>query len=137
MINITPAAIEKLKGVLAEEGEGDSLRVLVMPGGHGLQYMLTAENAAEATEEDVVEDMGGLKVIMDLDSIPLLEGAKIDYVEELARVGFVISNPNAQTFGGGCACGGNCGCGAAESGAQNQTADACDCGDEHGQEHTH
>ena len=126
-IVITPAAIEKLKTILAEEGEGNSLRVMVMPGGHGLQYMLTAEK--EKNDDDLTENYGGLQVIMDTDSAPLLEGAEIDYIEELTRTGFTINNPNAKLFGaaGGCACGGGaCACGGGEH-AQNQ-ASACACG---------
>ena len=138
MLNISTAAIEKLKGILAEEGEGNSLRVMVMPVGHGLQYMLTAEK--ETNDDDIIEEMSGIKVIMDSDSAPLLDGAKIDYVEEMSRVGFVISNPNAQLFGGGCACGsgGACACGGTEVSGEAAT---CDCGEAHGEEshegHTH
>ena len=137
MITITPSAIEKLKEVLAEEGEGSGLRVLVMPGGHGLQYMLTAEK--DTNDDDVIEEMSGLRVIVDTDSAPLLEGASIDYVEELTRTGFVISNPNAQQFaGGGCGCGGGgaCACGAGQASAE-ASAGACACGGEGCAEHAH
>ena len=145
MLNITPSAIEKLKTVLAEEGEGNSLRVLVMPSGHGLQYMLTAEKDTEATDDDIIEELSGLKVVVDTDSAPLLDGAEIDYVEELTRVGFVISNPNAKLFagggcGGGCGNGGACACGggaaqaqagACACGGHGEQASACACGAEH------
>ncbi|MSQ12370.1 MAG: iron-sulfur cluster assembly accessory protein [Dehalococcoidia bacterium] len=111
MLTITSGAIEKLKGILAEEGADAGLRILVMPGGHGLQYMLTPEK--EAKSGDAVSVMDGLRVILDDDSASLLEGAEIDYVEEFERTGFVITNPNAPATGG-CACGsggGGCGCG--------------------------
>lgn len=138
MLTITPGAVDKLKSILKEEGEGDALRILVMPGGgHGLQYMLTPEK--QAKDDDLVEEMSGLRVIVDTDSAVLLEGAQIDYVEEFPRAGFVISNPNAASFAGGCACGGGgCGCGGgatAEGGAQ---AGACACGGHGGHEgHSH
>lgn len=128
MLTITPGAVDKLKSILKEENEGDALRILVMPGGgHGLQYMLTPEK--DAKEDDLVEEMGGLRVIVDTDSAVLLEGAEIDYVEEFPRAGFVISNPNAASFGGGgCACGGGgCGCGGATAEGEAQ-AGACPCG---------
>ena len=54
-----------------------------------------------------------LRVVVDTDSVPLLEGAEIDYTDSLTRSGFVITNPNIAPSGAGCACGGNCGCGAA------------------------
>jgi iron-sulfur cluster insertion protein len=127
MLTITPAAIGKLKSVLAEEKQEPSLRILVMPGGHGLQYMLTPETTAK--DEDLVEDLEGLKVILDTDSAVLLEGAEIDYVEEFPRAGFVITNPNAQAFGGGCGCGGGgCGCGGAEQAEGEAQTGACACG---------
>ena len=163
MLTITSGAIQKLKGILTEEGEGPFLRILVMPGGgHGLQYMLTPEK--ESKDDDLVEEMDGLRVILDSDSAMLLEGAEIDYVEEFPRAGFVISNPNAAAFagggsacgggGGGCACGGHgaeasqeagaCGSGACACGGHgaeaSQEAGACACGGnhvEHAQEHAH
>ena len=115
MFDITATAVEKLKSIMDEEGAlGAALRVVVVPAGHGVQYMLAVES--EPKEDDVVTDVSeGLKVVVDSDSAPLLEGAEIDYVDTLARSGFVISNPNVSGGGcgsGSCGCGGNCGCGA-------------------------
>lgn len=111
MITVTDIAAEKLKGILEEEGQPEAaLRVIVVPNGNGAQYMLALEDAI-ATDDLVVHEHG-VRVITDLDSAPLLEGAEIDYSEGLMRSGFVINNPNIQSMGGGgCACGGNCGCG--------------------------
>jgi iron-sulfur cluster assembly accessory protein len=115
VFDITTIAVEKLKSIMDEEGApGAALRVVVVPSGNGVQYMLAVES--EPKEDDVVTDAEGLKVVVDSDSVPLLEGAEIDYVDTLARSGFVISNPNVSVGGcgsgsGGCGCGGNCGCG--------------------------
>ena len=57
---------------------------------------------ADFTEEDNVFDTGGVRVVADNDSAPLLEGAEIDYRDSLMGRGFTIKNPNA---GGGCGCG--------------------------------
>lgn len=110
MLTITGPAIEKLKGVLEEQGEKDaSLRVVAVPGEHGgLQYMLTLEK--DLQEDDIVLEESGLKVVLDSFSAPFLDEATIDYVEELTHTGFVISNPKFAGHGG-CACGGHCGCG--------------------------
>ena len=110
LITITEAAVEKLKGILAEQNqEGTALRVLAMPGGNGgIQYMLSLEN--EPKDDDFVMETDSIKVVVDADSAPLIEGASIDYIDGLMRSGFVVSNPNFQG-GGGCACGGNCSCG--------------------------
>lgn len=114
-MNVTPLAIEKLKEVMEGESEADSaLRVVAMPAGPGLQYMLTMEK--EHQPDDTVLRMDGVEFLMDSDSAPFLSEATIDYVEEFGgRVGFVINNPMYSGGGcgsGGCGCGGGgCGCG--------------------------
>ena len=120
LIDITPAAAERLEQVLKEQDEeGSLLRVMVMPGEHGgVQYVLGVEK--EAGEDDIVIDAENIKVLVDAESAPLVEGAEIDYMDGLMRSGFVISNPNVQAGGGGCACGGG-GCGGGGEGG-------CACG---------
>ncbi|MEX2598612.1 MAG: iron-sulfur cluster assembly accessory protein [Dehalococcoidia bacterium] len=111
MITVTETAAEKLKSILDEEGQPQAaLRVIVVPNGEGAQYMLALEDAVAA--DDLVVHESAVRVITDLDSAPLLDGAEIDYTEGLMRSGFVINNPNIQSAGhGGCACGGSCACG--------------------------
>ena len=122
-MEITALAIEKLKEVLDQEQEtNSSLRVIAMPSGQGLQYMLTMEK--ETQPDDTVLSMEGLSFLMDSDSAPFLEEATIDYVEEFGgQVGFVINNPMYASGGGcgaGCGCssggGGGCGCGSGGGG---------------------
>lgn len=118
LIDITPLAAEKLQEAMTEQGEdGSLLRVMVMPGGHGgVQYMLGLEK--EPGEDDLTIETESLRLLVDSESAPLVEGAQIDYIDGLMRSGFVISNPNIPSAGGcgggGCACGGGgggCGCG--------------------------
>ena len=111
MITVTDTAAEKLKAILEEEGQPEAaLRVIVVPNGNGAQYMLALEEALAA--DDLLLHEQGVRVITDVDSAPLLEGAEIDYAEGLMRSGFVINNPNIQSSGHeGCACGGSCACG--------------------------
>ena len=111
IIEITSAASKQLEKVLAEQDQaGSMLRVMVMPGPNGAyQYMLGVED--NPTDTDVVIDSGELKVLVDGESVPLVEGAQIDYVDGLMRSGFVISNPNMPSGGGGgCGGGGGGGC---------------------------
>ncbi len=122
LIDVTSAASQQLEKVLAEQGEeGSLLRVMVMPGPHGgYQYMLGVEQ--EANADDIVIEADNISVLVDGESAPLVEGAQIDYVDGLMRSGFVISNPNMATGGGGCACGGGGGgCGGGGGGG-------CACG---------
>ena len=118
-IIVTDLAAEKLAEVLAEEGQPEGmLRVIVVPNGHGAQYMLSLEDTL--AEDDLVLYESGIRVIADEDSAPLLQGASIDYSEGLMRSGFVIENPNIATSGG-CGCGsGGCGCGSGGCGCGSQ-----------------
>ena len=58
--------------------------------------------APEVEKDDIVLEYEGMKVVMDPDSAPLLEGAQVDYVEDLMKSGFTVFNPNAVKS---CACG--------------------------------
>ncbi len=67
---------------------------------------------------DRVVQIDGFSIVVDDLSAELLNGAKIDYVQDLNASGFKITAPNAPTGpetgsgGGGCGCGsGGCGCG--------------------------
>jgi len=105
MLTLSDAATRKLNEVIAQQNEHGAgvfgLRLSVYKGGcSGYQYgMALAEKAEEA---DWVGEFGGVRVLVDPDSAPLLEGVNIDYVETLQASGFTISNPNAVR---GCGCG--------------------------------
>ena len=123
-ISVSEVAALKLKEVISDEGQGDSyLRIVVMPGaGGGAQYMLSLEEDVKST--DSIIDASGVGLVVDNDSLPLLDGSEIDYVDGLMKSGFVINNPNfLSEGGGGCGCGGG-GCGA---GAQDETAQGASC----------
>ena len=118
-MEITELAIEKLKEVMEEQGEGESsLRVIAMPADTGgVQYMLTMENESQADDTEL--SVSGVKFLMDSDSAPFLEEATIDFVENFGgQVGFVINNPMFASAGG---CGSGCGCGSGGGGG-------CGCG---------
>ena len=118
-MEITELAIEKLKEVMEEQGEGESsLRVIAMPAeSGGVQYMLTMENESQADDTEL--NVSGVRFLMDSDSAPFLEEATIDFVENLGgQVGFVINNPMFASAGG---CGSGCGCGSGGGGG-------CGCG---------
>ena len=112
VLEFTDAATSKLLEVLDEQdAKGQYLRVAVITAPHGgIDYQFGLEEAPQ--DSDKVVD-GAIKVLIDDESAPLLEGSSIDYVEGFERSGFVISNPN---FASGCACGGG-GCGGASDSA--------------------
>lgn len=102
MIQVTAKAAEKLKDFIKQEGkEAKGLRIAVLGGGcAGFKYGLALEE--NPTEADKIIESRGVKVIVDPESAPYLEGSEIDYVENLQGSGFKISNPNAASS---CRCG--------------------------------
>lgn len=102
MIVLTERAVAKAKSILNERGlpEG-ALRVFVVGGGcSGYQYGMALAPTVE--EDDLVFEENGVRVVVDPESAALLEGAEIDYVEDLMKSGFTIFNPMAVKT---CACG--------------------------------
>ena len=103
MMPMTAKANDKAKELFKEKGlEGQAaLRVFVVGGGcSGYQYGMAL--AKQPDEDDFVIEHDGVKLVIDPDSAPLLEGAEIDYVDDLMKAGFTIFNPNAVKS---CACG--------------------------------
>jgi len=99
---MTDKAAVKAKELFEQKGVTEGgLRVFVVGGGcSGYQYGMAL--AREFDDEDLVIDHSGIKLVVDPDSAPLLEGAEIDYVDDLMKAGFTIYNPNAVKS---CACG--------------------------------
>ncbi len=108
MLTVTPVATERIKSIMAEQDEeGASLRIMIAGMGcGGPQYMMTLEH--DSNEDDVKIEQDGITVLIDAESVPMIEGAEIDYVETLEHSGFTVNNPN---FKGGGGCGEGCGCG--------------------------
>ena len=102
MLTLTDNAVVKIKDILAEESNPKiNLRVFVQGGGcSGMQYGFTLDE--DQNEDDFVIEENGVRLLVDSASSMYLQGAKIDYKEELMGANFSIDNPNAQT---------SCGCG--------------------------
>ena len=99
---ITEKAAHKLKEILKSQNkENMGLRISVMPGGcSGSQYGFDFEE--KANPDDTVMNVVGVNFFVDSQSLQMLRGSKVDYVDSLQNAGFKISNPNAH---------GTCGCG--------------------------
>ena len=101
-ISITERAVERVKNLLETRGlAAGALRVFVVGGGcSGNQYGMAL--AQEEEKGDIAIEQDGVRVFVDPDSLPLLQGAEIDYVDDVMKSGFTIFNPNATKS---CACG--------------------------------
>lgn len=106
MITITDSAIDKIRDILAEENNPKiKLRVFVQGGGcSGFSYGFTLDE--DQNEDDFEFNHNGVQVLVDSMSAQYLQGATINYKDELMGSSFVIDNPNATT---------TCGCGSSFS----------------------
>jgi iron-sulfur cluster assembly accessory protein len=102
VVSLTDAAVIKLSELTKEEtNPAIGLRVYVYSGGcSGFRYGMMLEDAP--TPEDRVMDVSGIKVYVDGQSVDLLSGSQIDYVDTLMGAGFTVNNPNAVAA---CGCG--------------------------------
>lgn len=99
MITMTEAAVDKVKEFM-ENHDGLALRIYISKGGcSGFSYGMALDQAKE--EDHVFEDQG-VPVVIDPESLPLLDGITVDYVSSLMGGGFSIENPHAVS---------SCGCG--------------------------
>ncbi|HZW84876.1 MAG TPA: iron-sulfur cluster assembly accessory protein [Nitrososphaerales archaeon] len=109
LVSFTPMAREKLGEVLESENASDSyLKIEVYQGGGcacsgGYRYALSLEK--QPSENDVVEEVGGLRVMAGKADAEMLRGSKIDFMESLQKTGFKIENPNVHVEA--CGCGGH------------------------------
>jgi iron-sulfur cluster assembly protein len=102
LVSMTERAVEKALALLHDRGTQEmALRVFVAGGGcSGYQYGMAIPERQE--ENDIVIGQGPLRLFIDPESAPLLRGAEIDFIDDVMRSGFSISNPNAT---GACECG--------------------------------
>jgi iron-sulfur cluster assembly protein len=106
MLNLTESAQKAVSNFIqGSEEPVAGLRVSVMGGGcSGFQYGMALEAASK--DEDTVIDFGEVKVFIDPQSAPMLEGVTIDFLDSLEGSGFKFENPNAKN---------SCGCGSSFS----------------------
>lgn len=101
-ITITPRAAVKAQALLEQRGEAEgALRVFVVGGGcSGYQYGMAIASETEPGDLEIREN--GVRILVDQESRQYVDGAEIDYIEDLMKSGFTIYNPNAVSS---CACG--------------------------------
>jgi iron-sulfur cluster insertion protein len=104
MIIITESAQAKISEVLADEPKS-KLRMFIQGGGcAGFSYGFTIDD--EQNDDDFEFPAGASSVLVDSLSLQYLEGAVVDYKDDLEGSRFSISNPKASS---------TCGCGSSFS----------------------
>ena len=100
--SLTERAAKRVAWLIEQEGQqGLMLRVAVSGGGcSGFQYGFSFDDTVNPDDRTFERD--GVVTVVDETSLELLNGAQVDFVEDLGGASFQIRNPNATS---------SCGCG--------------------------
>jgi iron-sulfur cluster assembly protein len=100
-ITLTENAAKQIQSQLAKRGKGLALRIGVRKVGcTGLAH--TFEIADEIRPEDHTFESHNARVVLDAESLSVLDGSRIDFVKEGLKQMFKFDNPNVES---------ECGCG--------------------------
>jgi len=100
-VSISESAAKRIAFLMQQESSDAKLRVSVQGGGcSGFQYGFDFDS--EINDDDLVLERDGAVVLIDETSLEFMQGAEIDFVDDLMAAAFKINNPNASA---------SCGCG--------------------------
>jgi iron-sulfur cluster assembly protein len=100
-VSLTESAARQIKKQLDKRGKGVGLKLGVRKSGcSGYAYTLDYSDAVEG-DDAVFEDFG-VKVIVQKNDLPFIDGIQLDYRREGINEAFQFNNPNVT---------GSCGCG--------------------------
>lgn len=100
-ITFTESAANHIRTQLAQRGKGLGLRIGVKRVGcSGFAY--TFDFADEVRTDDAAFESNDATVVVDADSLPFLDGSRIDFVKDGLKQMFTFDNPNVDA---------TCGCG--------------------------
>jgi iron-sulfur cluster assembly protein len=100
-ISLTESAATRVRNYLQNRGESIGLRLGVTKTGcSGYSYVINY--AEDITDADIVFEDKGVKVVVDADALPLIDGTEVDFVKSGLNEAFSFRNPNVT---------GECGCG--------------------------
>jgi iron-sulfur cluster assembly protein len=116
-LTMSVSAAQAVTRILTERKlDGYALRVYVAGGGCcGVSFGMALDNNVHPN--DTTFQLNGVQVVVDDQSLPYLQGAKIDFVDDPQRgPGFIVDSPVKNSASCGCgsgenAEGGSCGCG--------------------------
>lgn len=117
---VSKPAAEQVKALIKAQKPGMAVRVFVQMGGGGCgggggPSFGMAFDKPKNGDEVIMHD--GVKFVIDPYSAEFLNGAQVDFVQDVNESGFKITNPNLpQTEGGGGCGSGGCGSGGCGSG---------------------
>ncbi len=105
-LKISPDAATRINQLLkSRDNPNLMLRVYIQGGGcSGFQYGFQFDDNLE--EDDCPIEREGIRMVVDMLSLQYLEGAEIDYKDDIMGSRFLVNNPNASA---------TCGCGSSFS----------------------
>ena len=101
MITLTQSAADRVRSYLERRGHGLGLRVGIRKTGCS-GYAYVVDYADEIADEDLRFVSHGVTVVVDPESLDLIDGTEVDFVKEGLNQAFRFRNPNVR---------GECGCG--------------------------
>lgn len=100
-ISLTESAADRVREYLDRRGAGVGLRLGVKKTGcSGFAYVINY--ADDVRQDDVVFEDRAVKIVVDRESLPLIDGTEVDFVRQGLNEAFKFRNPNVK---------GECGCG--------------------------
>jgi iron-sulfur cluster assembly protein len=100
-ISLTEKAANQIKTQLDKRGGGVGLKLGVKKSGCS-GYAYTLDYSDSIQNEDTVFEEYGVKVIVQNDDLPFIDGLRLDYRREGINEAFRFDNPNVT---GACGCG--------------------------------
>jgi iron-sulfur cluster assembly accessory protein len=100
-ITLSERAARRIAEILKAEPAPALFRVSVEGGGcSGFQYRF--DLVTETTQDDLLVERDGARVVVDPVSLGFMQGAELDFVDDLIGAQFKLNNPNVTA---------SCGCG--------------------------
>ncbi|MGH1350210.1 MAG: iron-sulfur cluster insertion protein ErpA [Methyloligellaceae bacterium] len=100
-ITLSAQAAKRINEIMAAQTDKTMLRLSVEGGGcSGFQYQFDLVDSM--TDEDVLIEKDGAKLLIDTVSIMYVQGSEVDFVDDLIGASFRVNNPNAIAA---CGCG--------------------------------
>ena len=100
-ISLTNSAADRVRSYLDKRGNGVGLRLgVTQTGCSGYSYVINY--ADEINDSDIVFEDKGVTVVVEPDTLELIDGTEVDFVKNGLNEAFSFRNPNIS---------GECGCG--------------------------
>ncbi len=100
-LSVTDKAIKRFRDNLSGQPDAIGLRISIKSTGcNGYSYIL--DYAGEVNDQDKLIKISDISIFVDPDSMSLIQGTEIDFIDEGLNQVFKFKNPNAT---------GECGCG--------------------------